>query len=99
MFFIQIFKHYTKKQWDKYPAELDASVLARLPFRLTNEDGYFSDPHEGLPKEGYTEVFRKMLLKDPNIDVRLDMDYFEVWKSICRGVYTSLCCLDFCAKY
>jgi len=33
VFFIQIFKDYTKKQWDKYPSELDASVLARLPFR------------------------------------------------------------------
>ena len=27
----KVFKHYTKKQWDKYPIELDASVLARLP--------------------------------------------------------------------
>merc|ERR1740130_800407 len=26
-----IFKHYTKKQWDKYPSELDASVMLRLP--------------------------------------------------------------------
>ena len=29
----KIFKHYTKKQWNKYPKELDASVLARLPVR------------------------------------------------------------------
>ena len=42
-----IFKHYTKKQWDKYPVELDASVLARLPVRLTNENRYFNDPFEG----------------------------------------------------
>ena len=26
-----IFKYYTKKQWDKFPEELDASVLARIP--------------------------------------------------------------------
>merc|ERR1712176_1480032 len=31
----RIFKHYTKKQWDKYPAELDASVLMRLPCRTS----------------------------------------------------------------
>ena len=30
----KIFKPYTKKQWDKWPKELDASVLARLPVRL-----------------------------------------------------------------
>ena len=33
----RIFKQYTKKQWDKWPSELDASVLARLPYR-TNRD-------------------------------------------------------------
>jgi hypothetical protein len=36
-FNFKIFKHYTKKQWDKYPEELDASVLARLPFRLISK--------------------------------------------------------------
>ena len=38
-----IFKHYTKKQWDKYPSELDASVLLRLPCRTTTDDRYFGD--------------------------------------------------------
>jgi UDP-galactopyranose mutase len=42
----QIFKDYTKKQWDKYPAEINASVLARLPFRLNNDDRYFADPYQ-----------------------------------------------------
>ena len=36
-----IFKEYTKKQWDKYPIDLNPSVLARLPFRLNNDDKYF----------------------------------------------------------
>jgi len=74
----KIFKHYTKKQWDKYPEELDASVLARLPFRLNNESRYFSDPYEALPKHGYTRFFENILLQDPNIDVRLNVDYFQV---------------------
>ena len=37
-----IFKHYTKKQWDKYPEELDASVLMRLPCRTSADDRYFN---------------------------------------------------------
>jgi len=74
----KIFKHYTKKQWDKYPAQLNASVLARLPFRLTNDDRYFDDPYEGLPKHGYTRLFENMVMKDPNIDVRVNLDYFEI---------------------
>ena len=39
----KIFKPYTKKQWDKWPAELDASVLARLPVRSNRDDKYFDD--------------------------------------------------------
>ena len=74
----KIFKHYTKKQWDKYPKELDASVLARLPVRLTKENRYFNDPYEGLPKHGYTHFFENLLRNNSNIDVRLNMDYFKV---------------------
>lgn len=74
----KVFKHYTKKQWDKFPQELDASVLARLPVRLTTEDRYFNDPYEALPANGYTQFFENILLKDSNIDVRLNMDYFQV---------------------
>jgi UDP-galactopyranose mutase len=73
----KIFKNYTKKQWDKYPEELDAEVLNRIPVR-TNFDGrYFSDIYQGQPAEGYTTLFQKMLAH-PNITVRLNTDYFDV---------------------
>ena len=61
----RIFKHYTKKQWDKYPAELDASVLMRLPCRTSTDDRYFSDEWQALPVHGYTRIFENMLLKVP----------------------------------
>ena len=48
--------------------------------RLTKEDRYFNDPFEALPKYGYTNFFEKLLLNNANIDVRLNMDYFEVGK-------------------
>ena len=51
----QIFKDYTKKQWDKYPSEIDAAVLARLPFRLDNDDRYFADPFQ-VTKASFTLV-------------------------------------------
>jgi UDP-galactopyranose mutase len=72
-----IFKHYTKKQWDKYPEELDASVLARIPVRTNDDDRYFSDPHQALPKDGYTRLFENMVMSDPNITIRLNVDFFE----------------------
>lgn len=73
----KMFKHYTKKQWDKYPAELNASVLERIPVRTNYDDRYFSDKHQALPKGGYTKIFEQML-DHPNITVLLDTDYFEV---------------------
>lgn len=38
-----LFKGYTRKQWDKWPEELDASVLARIPVRNNFDDRYFTD--------------------------------------------------------
>jgi len=74
----RIFKQYTKKQWDKWPSELDASVLARLPYRTNRDDRYFNDNFQALPADGYTAMFEKMLLNNKDIKVRLNVDYFQV---------------------
>jgi UDP-galactopyranose mutase len=73
----RIFKHYTKKQWDKYPAELDASVLMRLPCRTSTDDRYFGDAWQALPVRGYTRIFENMLLRDPRVTVKLNVDFFD----------------------
>ena len=73
----KMFRNYTKKQWDKYPEELDASVLNRIPVRNNFDDRYFTDTYQGQPKEGYTKLFEKML-SNPNITVQLNTDFFEV---------------------
>jgi len=75
--FDRIFKHYTKKQWDKYPSELDASVMLRLPCRTSTDERYFGDDWQALPLRGYTRIFENMLLKDSNIAIRLGVDYFQ----------------------
>lgn len=77
----KLFKNYTKKQWDKYPSELDAEVLNRIPVRNNFDDRYFSDKYQALPKEGYTKIFEKML-SHPNIEVRLNTDYFDIRDSL-----------------
>jgi len=73
----KIFKHYTKKQWDKYPSDLDAAIMFRLPCRNTTDDRYFNDDWQALPRRGYTRIFENMLLHDPNITIRLNCDFFE----------------------
>jgi UDP-galactopyranose mutase len=72
----KLIKHYTFKQWNKYPSELDKSVLERIPVRPNFDTRYFSDKYQALPHKGYTHFFTK-LLNHPNIEVLLNTDYFE----------------------
>src|SRR4051812_32244543 len=39
----KFFRSYTRKQWDLDPSELDPAVTARVPFRTTRDDRYFTD--------------------------------------------------------
>lgn len=73
----KLFKFYTKKQWDKYPEVLHASVLDRIPVRTNRDDRYFTDKYQALPKDGYTKVFENML-SSPLIDIQLNTNYFKV---------------------
>jgi UDP-galactopyranose mutase len=77
----KMFRHYTKKQWDKYPEELDASVLNRIPVRTNFDDRYFTDKYQALPKGGYTKLFEQ-ILSHPNITIKLEKDYFDLKDSI-----------------
>jgi UDP-galactopyranose mutase len=72
---------YTKKQWQTDPRQLPASIINRLPVRFDFEPYYFADKYEGLPSDGYTAVFRRML-DSPLIDVRLGVDFFDLREGI-----------------
>ena len=68
-----VFLHYTMKQWDQSPEEIDPNTTARVPVFLSRDDRYFQDPWQGMPLEGYTPLFRRML-DHPNITVELGVD-------------------------
>jgi len=70
-----LFKGYTRKQWDKWPEQLEASVLARIPVRNNFDDRYFTDRYQALPRHGYTKMISN-ILDHPNIEVRTEVDYF-----------------------
>jgi UDP-galactopyranose mutase len=82
------FRGYTRKLWGLDPAQLHASVAGRIPTRTNDDDRYFTDRHQALPRGGYTAMFEQML-NHPNISVstatdfaavRDDLDYDElVW--------------------
>jgi UDP-galactopyranose mutase len=80
-------KGYTAKQWQTDPRELDASIITRLPVRYDFNNRYFNDTFEGLPVDGYTPWLERMA-DHPNIDVRLDVDYFDVRDQITAGTPT-----------
>ncbi|MCI2148719.1 UDP-galactopyranose mutase [Bifidobacterium crudilactis] len=69
-------KNYTAKQWQTDPAELPASIIKRLPVRFNYDNRYFKDRWEGLPSDGYTAWFERMIDSD-RIDVRLGVDFFD----------------------
>ncbi len=68
-----VFVHYTEKQWGTSPENIDPATMARVPVFLSKDGRYFQDVYQGLPKDGYTAVFEKML-DHPNIEVRTGID-------------------------
>ena len=73
----KFFRGYTRKQWGLDPAELDASVIARVPIRTNRDDRYFTDTYQAMPQHGYTRMFERML-DHPHIKLLLNTDYQEI---------------------
>lgn len=68
------FKGYTIKQWGLDPKELPASILKRLPVRFNYDDNYFAHKYQGMPQNGYTEIFEKAL-EHENITLYLNREF------------------------
>ena len=72
---------YSTKQWNKHPKELSASIVKRLPIRMTFNDDYFHDlTYQGIPIGGYTTMVDNML---DGIKVELGLDFDKIktkWK-------------------
>lgn len=65
-----IYVFYTMKQWGKRPEEIDPAVTARVPVRISYDNGYFSDKYQGVPLDGFTKMFQNMIDHE-NITVNL----------------------------
>jgi UDP-galactopyranose mutase len=79
--FEKLFLGYTRKQWGMEPRDLDQSVTARIPARSSDDDRYFSDRHQCMPREGFTRMFERML-DHPLISIRLNTEFEDARKSI-----------------
>lgn len=87
--FDMFFRNYTKKQWGLEPKYLSPSVCGRIPVRYNDDCRYFSDKFQYMPKDGYTEIFKRML-NHKNIEVVLNQDYKSILDSVKfnRMIYT-----------
>ena len=84
----KIFLHYTIKQWGVAPTDVDSAVTARVPVYLSKDDRYFQDKYQGIPTNGYTSVFEKILSHN-NIDIKLNKDFADInTKDFDRIFYT-----------
>ncbi len=85
----KFFRGYTRKQWQRDPAELHASVCARIPIRTNTDDRYFTDPFQKMPADGYTAMIGR-ILDHELIEVSLETDYEDVKDEVEHGhlVYT-----------
>lgn len=74
-----LIKGYTEKQWGKDCKELPASIIKRLPVRLTYDNNYFNDRWQGIPSAGYTTMIENMIGR---AEVRLGVDYLKERESL-----------------
>jgi UDP-galactopyranose mutase len=81
------FAGYTRKQWGLDPRDLDHSVTARVPARVTDDDRYFLDRFQAMPRDGYTRMFERML-DHPRIDLALGTDFHDLDVTAPLTVYT-----------
>lgn len=70
----KLIRGYTYKQWMKEPKELPSFIIKRLPVRFNYDNNYFFDKYQGIPENGYTELFEKLL---DGIEVLLETDYLK----------------------
>ena len=73
----KIFLHYTMKQWGKKPEEIDGAVTARVPVYIGRDRRYFQDRFQGVPSDGYTKLFEKMLAHE-NIHLLLNTSSSDI---------------------
>ena len=73
----KFYKNYTIKQWGIHPKELDASVTKRIPIRYSDDESYFNDKFQVMPKSGYTNLIRNML-DNRLIKLELGVDFNKV---------------------
>lgn len=70
----RLIKGYTEKQWGKKCRDLPPEIIKRIPVRFTYDNSYYNDKYVGIPADGWTPLFTKLL---DGIEVRLGVNYTD----------------------
>lgn len=77
----KVFLKYTLKQWGVKPEQLDPSVTGSVPVFIGRDSRYFQERFQGIPFDGYTAMFERMLAH-PNISVMLNTDFLKIKNTV-----------------
>ena len=72
-----IFLYNTMKQWGQKPEEIDPAVTGRVPVVISYDNRYFGDKYQGMPLQGFTPMFEK-ILDHPLIEMRTGVKAEEI---------------------
>jgi UDP-galactopyranose mutase len=90
-----LFRPYSEKMWGMPLEDMAASVVQRIPIRDDDEDRYFtSDVYQGVPREGYTEMVRR-ILDHPAIAVSTGVGFSREMLRDCRFCFCSMAIDEF----
>lgn len=94
-----LIRPYTEKMWGRKLEKVNKDIIKRLPIREDYNELYFpDDKFQGLPRNGYTEMFKE-ILKHKNIKVKLktkfnrklEKDFDKVFCSYSIDEYYGYC--------
>lgn len=81
-----IFYTYTMKQWGFKPEELGEEVMNRVPVYVSEEDRYFTDKYQFMPKNGFTQMISNIVCH-PKIRLKLGKDALKEVEIREDGIY------------
>lgn len=82
----KVFLSYTRKQWGFSPEKIDPSITSRVPVSISFDDRYFQDKYQGIPKNGYTKMFEKMI-DNKNITIKLRTKYNKKMNQLFDNIF------------
>lgn len=76
-FYENVYKPYTIKLWGISEEEVPACEDTYYPFYISNDDRYYKEKYQAVPKDGWTAMIEN-ILKHKNIKLKLNTDFSEI---------------------